>query len=136
MKNIDLTKKLSDEDRAWLKEWSMRDAIEANDRQFGVKHPVEAPNLKAHEWFDGQEAKERHESKFAQHPLDPEITGHWAHQTIVPSETPEQPEEEAEEIQYLTIDELKEELRARDLSTSGNKQDLVDRLEDAVKKEK
>jgi hypothetical protein len=133
MKNIDLTKKLSAKDRAWLKEWSMFDLIQANDREFGVEQPVEAPNLKAHQWFD-DESKEAHEPRFAQHPLDPEITGHWSGQAIVPD--PQKEEAEEREIEYLTTEELKEELRARDLSTSGNKQDLVDRLEEAVKKEK
>jgi hypothetical protein len=133
MKNIDLTKKLSDEDRAWLKEWSMFDLIQANDREFLPPPEPEAPNLKAHEWFQTPEDKEKHEVKFAQHPLDPEITGHWSGQHIVPDPVEE---EEPVDIQYLTTEELKEELHARGLSTSGNKQALVDRLEEAVKKEK
>lgn len=136
-KNIDLDKKLSDEDRAWLKERSLDYMIEANDRQFGVEHPYEAPNLKAHEFYD-DEHREEHMPKFAQRPSDPQVTGVWAAQTVVPGENPnlkEAEEGEETEIEYLTVEELKEELRERDLSTSGNKEALVERLNEALKKE-
>ena len=42
-------------------------------------------------------------------------------------------EEPPEDIEYgdLTVPELQDRLRARDLPTGGNKQELVDRLEEA-----
>lgn len=42
-------------------------------------------------------------------------------------------EEPPEEVEYgdLTVPELQDRLRARDLPTSGNKQELIDRLEEA-----
>ena len=46
------------------------------------------------------------------------------------SEFGEEPEEDREYGQ-LTVPELQDQLRARNLPTSGSKQDLVDRLEEA-----
>lgn len=42
-------------------------------------------------------------------------------------------EEPDEEVEYgdLTVPELQDRLRSRDLPTAGNKQELVDRLEEA-----
>jgi hypothetical protein len=42
-------------------------------------------------------------------------------------------EESSEDTDYgdLTVPELQDRLRERDLSTTGNKQELVDRLEDS-----
>jgi len=142
-KAIDLEQPLSDEDRAWLKERSLIHEIEANDRLFGKDEPEEpeideelgsqklVTTAAKQFWEPGTEP----ETKYVQRPYDAQVTGHFA-----PEVTPEgaqagtQSAEAEEDIQYLTIDELKEELRARDLSTSGNKETLVNRLQDAVDK--
>ena len=44
-------------------------------------------------------------------------------------------EEPEEDVEYgdLTVPELQDRLRARDLPTGGNKQELVDRLEESEK---
>ena len=44
-------------------------------------------------------------------------------------------DDEPDAIDELNVEELKDELRERDLSTSGNKQELRDRLREAVDKE-
>jgi hypothetical protein len=129
-RQIDLEKKLSDEDRAYLKEWSRSDLIEQNDRQFGKPEPEpevsedggqDLPTADAKPfWEEGKEP----ESKFVQRPFDPQVTGHFASEPV--DQGGEPPEEV--EIDELTVDELKDELKARNLSTSGNKTDLQKRL--------
>lgn len=52
-----------------------------------------------------------------------------------PAPAQEDPEDEPDAIDELNVEELKDELRERDLSTSGNKQELRDRLREAVDKE-
>lgn len=47
------------------------------------------------------------------------------------SEFGEEPEEGGEDYGQLTVPELQDLLKERDLSASGNKQELVDRLEEA-----
>jgi len=81
------------------------------------------------------EEGKRPEPVFAQRPFDPQIEGYFAGGVIVPGESVIEVGEEETDIEYLTVEELKEELHARDLSTSGNKNALVDRLKEALKKE-
>jgi hypothetical protein len=48
---------------------------------------------------------------------------------VKPEEEAEETEEEVEiDLNKLSVDELKEEARARDLSVGGNKADLIDRI--------
>jgi len=131
-KNIDLEKPLSDEDRAWLKDHALGYQIEENDRKFGKEKEYEPPSLAAQEPY---EEGKRPEPVFAQRPFDPQIEGYFAGGVIVPGESVIEVGEEETDIEYLTVEELKEELHARDLSTSGNKNALVDRLKEALKKE-
>jgi hypothetical protein len=132
-KQIDLDKPLSDEDRAWLKERSQLDLIAENDRKFPPKVTKPDPNAPqtspadAHKFWD--EGKEP-EQKFVQRPFDPQVTGHWASDPVDQGEA----EPEVEEVgpEDLTVEELKEELRERDLPTDGNKAELVKRLKKAL----
>lgn len=47
-------------------------------------------------------------------------------------ELEEEDDEEFVDIEDLTVDQLREELEARELATSGKKADLVDRLKAAI----
>jgi hypothetical protein len=134
-RQIDLEKKLSDEDRAYLKEWSRNDLIEQNDRQFGKPEPEpeiskeggqDLPTADAKPfWEEGKEP----ESKFVQRPFDPQVTGHFASEPVDQGEGSEVEEVAPED---LTVEELRAELRERDLPTDGNKAELVKRLKKAL----
>jgi hypothetical protein len=133
-KQIDLDKPLSDEDRAWLKERSQMDLIAANDRQFGKDEPeVEETEgggqvlqtTGAPQSWDPPESEPKHE--FVNRPYDQPVSGHFA-----PEASAEEPAEE-DDIEYWTVEELKEELRAHGESTSGNKEELVKRLRKVAK---
>lgn len=134
-KEIDLEKPLSGEDRAWLKERSQGYLVDENDRKFGKDEPEElevdedgGQELKttgAPVFWDPPETEPKHE--FVARPYDPPVSGHFA---------PEAPPEEGEDVveddpDAWTVEELKEELRALDLPTSGNKDELVKRLRKA-----
>jgi hypothetical protein len=135
-REIDLDKPLSDEDRAWLKDRSQLDVIAENDRKFkepGDEEPevsddggqdLKSPADPGKSWEEGTEPP----IQFAQRPFDPPVTGAFAGATIVGEEGET---EEADDLDEWTVEELKDELRSRDLSTSGNKQELVKRLRDS-----
>jgi SAP domain len=138
-KEIDLDKPLSEEDRAWLKERSLTHLIEANDRQFGVEpeEPVIDEELGSQQlvttgakqsWEPGTQP----ENKFVQRPYDIPVTGHFATSEVTGTgEAVEAEAADEDEIEYMTVEELKEELRSLGQSTSGNKEELVNRLKKA-----
>ena len=89
-RQVDLSKPLSDEDRAYLESRGRRWQILNNDRMFANR--------------EGSDAAPQRRSE---------------------------EDEWADEVRELTVDELKTELAARELSTSGNKAELQKRLIEA-----
>jgi hypothetical protein len=143
-RNIDFDKPLSTEDRAWLHEWSMDWRIAENDRKFSetvqnISGPVITQNP------DNAIANPRlphnfPEEKVATGPVYP-VANHPQIQQYantvgqLPGTTVEpapQPEPEAVDIEDLTVDELKSELKNLDQPVTGNKAELQDRLTKAL----
>ena len=123
-RHIDPDKPLSDEDRQWLTDWGRFAQIKEHDLRHGVESAPQ-PNglldaLKGPQ--SGSDASGEQEEP--ENPLkgEPDSPGAQA-----PSGAPE-----GEEVDYeeMTVEELKEELGARELSKSGNKQELIERLQE------
>lgn len=155
-KEIDLDKPLSDEDREWLHEHSLDHQIQANDRQFAKEGESKEGEPEVDEdggqefvttgakapWEEGSEPKQQ----FAQRPYDPPMSGNWDPGPVVSEEDVEAQveaqEAEAEgrepktkaaaepddDLDQWNVEELKEELRSRGESTSGNKDELIKRI--------
>lgn len=92
-RQVDLTRPLSEEDRAYLKTWGRYVDIQRNDAQFGAPEyeedaPDEGPEKFTEEWFE-----------------------------------------------KATVAMLQAELKKRKLPTTGKKDELADRLEEALLEE-
>lgn len=134
-RNIDLTKPLSDDDEAWLLERSRGWQVDENKRFLADKDnkehepgEVEPPdweptNTVAHPPFEGEQPNPRQVPSpvgLEYHAGEP-VDGQGVGDDYAPED--------------LTVDELKEELHARELPVSGNKDELVKRLKKALKDE-
>lgn len=134
-RQIDETKPFSDEDKAWLHSWSQDWKIEENERRFGDHDKADKPPLNLPEsivippapanptFVDGS-------------PLQPPV--------IVPvpnGDEAVEPEPSFDEaavrdvLSEYNVEEIKAELKERDLPLGGNKDILTDRLVDALRKE-
>lgn len=139
---INFDKKLSDEDRQYLLDRSRQDLVEENGRKFPKKgkeaeedyqppYTVAPPAFDANVEVDGQAAADFHvPTVMPPRPGDrvdgsAEVKG--AHPLV-------QAEQEAN-VDDLNVEELKDELRARDLPVSGDKKELQKRLSEAVESE-
>jgi len=124
-REIDFDKPLSDEDKRWLHERSLDYHIEENERKFG-QAKVHAEGLPVKVEIPGLEVPEP--------PAQPTFAPGWVPE-VTPSGTTEVAEEEVEEVapEDLTVEELKVELRERNLPTDGNKAELIKRLNKALK---
>jgi hypothetical protein len=150
-REVDLSKPLSDKDRKYLQDRSDYYAIQENDRvhkkgqfaedyeeEFKPNYSVAAPPIEP-----GSEA-DNPPQFVGQRPYGVD-RGVWGGSTGLseqealagesgePHHTQEQTEEADPED--LTVDELKDELRERELPLDGNKADLVKRLKKALKEE-
>jgi len=134
-RNIDLTKPLSEEDEAWLYERSRGWQVDENKRLLAdkdkkehepgeVEPPDWAPtNTVAEPPFEGEQPNPRQVPT----PVGMEVhAGVPVDGGVV---------EEDYDPEDLTVEELKEELHARELPVSGNKDELVKRLKKALKDE-
>ncbi len=129
-RNIDLTKPLSKDDEAWLRERSRGWQVDENKRFLADKDNKEHEpgEVEPPEWtptntvaavpFDGEQPNPRQV---------PSPVGMESHGGVV-AEEDYAPED-------LTVEELKDELHLRELPVSGNKDELVKRLKKALKDE-
>lgn len=106
-RQIDFDKPLSDDDRAWLHEWSQDWRIEENERKFGK------PEAEQESFAAQQES-----------PAQPELP------TVGSANLDPSLEDQ---IAALTVAELKEELSEIGQSSEGNKKELQERLLKALK---
>lgn len=147
-KVVDLDKKLSDDDRAYLKERSRLWEIDENDRkfkqgkyaddfvpEFQPGYTVAAPPIEP-----GSEA-DNPPTFVGARPYGVD-RGVWGGSTGLTEQEalagnagePHSTQEEVEEVDVdeLTVEQLKDELHALDLPVSGNKKELQDRLQKAL----
>lgn len=142
---INFDKRLSDEDREYLLSRSRQDLVEENDRKFPAKGkkaadeepPYEPPYTVAPPVFDpnleveGQSTAEFHNPTVMPPRPGDRVDGSAEARGAGPLVVAEQ---EAE-VDELNVEELKDELRARDLPVSGDKKELQKRLNKALKDE-
>lgn len=144
---IDFSKKLKDEDRKWLLNNSRKDLVDQNDMEhaksgdddeekFEQNYSVAPPS------FDAGTGSFHAPSPVPPRPTDRQSgiaevtdTNVTADPTpVVPPLVTEGDEEEAE-VEELTVEQLKEELRIRDLPVGGDKKELQKRLNKALESE-
>lgn len=136
-RNIDFSKPISEDDEAWLHErgrgWQVDEAKRVlADEKEGAKAEGGAQEL---EW----EPSNRPPSDFFDEPgpTPRQVPRPVGDRKQLASPDAELDGENVEEVapEDLTVDELKEELHARELPVSGNKDELVKRLKKALKEE-
>lgn len=137
-KEVDLTTPLTDAERAYLEQRSRHYDIEDNDRQFKVG-----------KFADDFKEEYKGTNTVAPNPVEPGsdadnppafvgVRPHgvdravWGGATGLDAPSDDAP---AASVDDLSVEELKDELKDRDLSTSGNKHELQKRLKSAVAKE-
>lgn len=148
-KNVNLEKPLSDEDRDYLNSRARSWEVEDNDRKFkkgkfADKYEEEfTPNYTvAAAPIEPGSAADNPPQFVGQRPYGVD-RGVWGGSTGLseqealagPAGEPHSTQVEEVDAEDLTVDELKDELRDRDLALDGNKADLVKRLKAAMKKE-
>ena len=157
-KNVDLTKPLSDEDKEYLNSRARGWQVEENDRQFKrgkfaedfeeefkpnytVAPPLVEPGSDADTppRFVGQRpyGVDRAVWGGSTGVEEQEAYANTAAEPHAEVQSEEQPEEDEEPVTVddLTVDQLKAELKARDLKTSGDKKELQERLQEAINQE-
>lgn len=135
-KNIDFTKPLSEEDEEWLRSRSRGYEVDEHKRRLeDAERAKEAVPVEEAEWEPSNrmapESFEEPGPNPRQVPFPVGVDGEHVDRSA--SSGSAQSEEPAEEVDVddLTVDELKDELRARDLPVGGNKDELVKRLREA-----
>lgn len=132
-RQIDFEKPLSEDDKAWLRDRSRGYEVDENERQFS--DDPDAPVVPEQEWTPGNrpaaESFEEPGPNPRQVPFPVGVDGEHINRTAGDGE------EAVEEVdpEDLTVDELKDELRQRDLPVSGNHAELVKRVKKALKDE-
>lgn len=140
-RDIDLSKKLSDEDRQYLIDRARLDLVAANDLEFSGETDVPVGSgLPVGAGTDLNSADRNPEAQEAHSAHDPQLQpgsealaslmnrpvddlGSGAQEAPAPA-----PEDGYED---LTNEELREELESRGLTKSGNKEELIARLREA-----
>lgn len=146
-KDIDLSKPLSEEDEAWLLERSRGWQIDENKRILADAEEAKKERVKG----EAPEEEWKPSYTVASPPFDapgpstrqvPRPVGIEGRPQVEPAgelgdAQPVAVEEVDEEVpvEELTVEELKEELRGRELPVSGNRDELVKRLNKALKEE-
>jgi hypothetical protein len=143
---IDFDKRFSDEDREWLRGRSRSDLIEENDRKFPAKGkkasedaepPYEPPYSVAPPVYDPDvQVEDQSSADFhIPTPVPPRPGDRVDGSAEARGEGPLVVAEEEAEVEELNVEELKEELRSRELPVSGDKKELQKRLNKALKDE-
>lgn len=132
-RKVDLTKRLSDEDKEYLHSRARGWEVEENERRLEAAKGKGEGGPSEEEWtpsatyptppFDEEPANPR------QVPRPVGIDGKYEDRTAAGADVEEYAPED------LTVEELKDELHSRDLPVSGNKDELVKRLKKALKDE-
>jgi SAP domain len=125
-RNIDLTKKLSDEDKQWLIDRSRGYEVDENERRL-ADDPKDEGGPSELEWEPT--------TRYADAPFDePSPNTRQVPRPVGVSEELASPDAEEEvEVDDLTVEELKDELREFGEPLDGNKADLQKRLKKALK---
>lgn len=150
---IDFSKKLNEEDRNWLLTCGRRDLVEQNDAEHTSKKssddkepPFEQNYSVAPPSFDAGSGAFHAPSPVPPRPTDRQSGIAEVTDTNVASDpTPTVPplvtegdgvgDDEDATVEDLTVDQLKEELRIRDLPVGGDKKELQKRLNKALESE-
>jgi hypothetical protein len=128
-REIDFEKPLSDEDKEWLHEMSMDWRIEENDRRFDKEYQ-ESEGYRPEEDANKSASVPRQPANFATdqfatgpvYPVVESVNAAPATQEVV----------EEVDVEELTVEELKDELRGLDQPTTGTKAELQKRLTKAL----
>jgi hypothetical protein len=133
-RKIDFDKPLSDEDKEWLHGWSQDYLIDENARKFDKAYQKstgpEIPRIEVNAPAAPRDPRDFPNDKVATGPVYP--TDVNAGQVQQYADTSSKPVEEEVDINDLTVDELKDELRKLDEPVSGTKDELVKRLSKAL----
>jgi hypothetical protein len=132
-RQIDFDKPLSEEDKDWLRGRSRGYEVDESERQFS--DDTDAPLVPETEWKpanrSANESFDEPGPNPRQVPFPVGVDGEHVDRRA------DSPDEDVEEVdpEDLTVDELKDELRQRDLPVSGNHAELVKRVKKALKDE-
>jgi hypothetical protein len=126
-RQIDFEKPLSDEDKEWLHEMSLDWRVEENNRRFDKEYQ-ESEGFKPDPEVNNAANVPRLPANFA---TDQFATGP-VYPVVEPVNAPASESVEEVDVEELTVDELRDELRGLGESTSGTKAELQKRLTKAL----
>ena len=122
-RQIDFNQPLSDEDRAWLHEWSQDWRIEENERRFGQAEQPEVedqlPHVQSQPDLDGNQVDSQPESG---------ADGQGPETDDDDDDDDDDGLSLEEQIAQLTIDQLKDELEELGEPVTGSKKELQEHL--------